>query len=191
MPHPLSGEPRDSAATFPPETLRTWGSPPCPPGPPMTLGNTRSLGVRSLVVTCELCHHEAVLAADQWSDAVLVRDFRPRMVCTRCGSPLFPQVAFNHQAINVFAASGVSCAIVVTNYLAGRFLLDLIYPSGPGGRMGELRGGYVPNRRVLTSAARPQLPDQPEQQPARKHPANSCEQLQTCTCMREIGRRRP
>jgi hypothetical protein len=44
----------------------------------------RALGVRSLAVTCELCHHEAVLAADQWSDAVLVRDFRPRMVCTSC-----------------------------------------------------------------------------------------------------------
>ncbi|MGA7455130.1 MAG: hypothetical protein WBW73_29100 [Rhodoplanes sp.] len=52
---------------------------------PMTLGNMRSLGVRSLAVTCELCHHEAVLPADRWSDAVLVRSFRPRMVCTQCG----------------------------------------------------------------------------------------------------------
>jgi len=32
-----------------------------PPGPPITLGNIRDLGVRSLAVTCELCHHEAVL----------------------------------------------------------------------------------------------------------------------------------
>jgi hypothetical protein len=39
----------------------------------MTLGDMRSLGVRSLTVACELCHHEAVLAADEWSDAVLVR----------------------------------------------------------------------------------------------------------------------
>jgi hypothetical protein len=30
----------------------------------------RELGVRSLAVTCELCHHEAVLPADKWSDAV-------------------------------------------------------------------------------------------------------------------------
>ena len=30
-------------------------------GPPMTLVNTRSQGVRSLRVVCELCHHEAVL----------------------------------------------------------------------------------------------------------------------------------
>jgi hypothetical protein len=53
---------------------------PSAPGPPMTLGNMRSLGVRSLVVTCELCHHEAILPTDRWPDAVLVRAFRPRMV---------------------------------------------------------------------------------------------------------------
>jgi hypothetical protein len=58
---------------------------PSPPGPPMTLGNMRELGVRSLAVTCELCHHEAVLQADDWGDTVLVRAFRPRVVCTRCG----------------------------------------------------------------------------------------------------------
>jgi hypothetical protein len=51
----------------------------------MTLGNMRSLGVRSLAVACELCHYEAVLAADEWSDLILVRAFRPRLVCTRCG----------------------------------------------------------------------------------------------------------
>jgi hypothetical protein len=51
----------------------------------MTLGNMRSLGVRSLAVTCELCHHDAILPADLWSDAVLVRAFAPRMVCTVCG----------------------------------------------------------------------------------------------------------
>ena len=51
----------------------------------MTPGNMRELGVRSLAVTCELCHHEAVLLADRWGDAVLVRAFRPRMVCTVCG----------------------------------------------------------------------------------------------------------
>ena len=37
----------------------------------MTLGNMRELGVRSLAVTCELCHHEAVLQADDWGDTVL------------------------------------------------------------------------------------------------------------------------
>ena len=39
------------------------------------LGNMRSLGVRSLAVTCELCHHRAVLPADRWGDAMLVRAF--------------------------------------------------------------------------------------------------------------------
>ena len=39
----------------------------------MTLGNMRSLGVR-VRAHCELCHHEAVLGADRWSDAVLVRE---------------------------------------------------------------------------------------------------------------------
>ena len=52
---------------------------------PMTLGNMRELGARSLAVTCELCHHEAVLQADRWPDEVLVSTFRPRMVCTSCG----------------------------------------------------------------------------------------------------------
>lgn len=51
----------------------------------MTLGNMRELGVRSLAVTCSLCHHEAVLSADRWEDSVLVRAFGPRMVCTVCG----------------------------------------------------------------------------------------------------------
>ena len=51
----------------------------------MTLGNMRALGVRSLAVTCELCHHEAVLSAESWGDGVLVQAFRPRMVCSRCG----------------------------------------------------------------------------------------------------------
>ena len=52
---------------------------------PMTLGNMRELGVRSLAVTCELCHHDVVLPVDAWGDAVPVPAFGPRMVCTRCG----------------------------------------------------------------------------------------------------------
>jgi predicted nuclease with RNAse H fold len=31
---------------------------------PMTLGNMRRLGVRSIAVTCDLCHHQATLSAD-------------------------------------------------------------------------------------------------------------------------------
>jgi hypothetical protein len=51
----------------------------------MTLGNMRANGVRALSVTCWLCHHGAVLAADPWPDEVPVPSFDPRTVCTGCG----------------------------------------------------------------------------------------------------------
>jgi hypothetical protein len=52
---------------------------------PMTLGNMRELGVRSLDVSCWNCHHKAVLSADRWPDDVAVPTFGPRMVCIGCG----------------------------------------------------------------------------------------------------------
>jgi hypothetical protein len=52
---------------------------------PMTLGNMRELGVRSLDMSCWPCHHHAVLGADRWPDDVAVPTFGPRMVCTSCG----------------------------------------------------------------------------------------------------------
>jgi hypothetical protein len=52
---------------------------------PMTLGNMRELGVRSLDVSCWNCQHQAVVSAERWPDQVPVPSFRPRMVCTRCG----------------------------------------------------------------------------------------------------------
>jgi hypothetical protein len=52
---------------------------------PMTLGNMRATGVRSLSVSCMLCHHEAVVDAAPWHDRVPVPTFGPRMVGTRCG----------------------------------------------------------------------------------------------------------
>jgi hypothetical protein len=39
---------------------------------PMTLGNMRANGVRSLAVSCHLCHHEAVISAAPWPDDVPV-----------------------------------------------------------------------------------------------------------------------
>ena len=51
----------------------------------MTLGNTRENGVRSLFVSCWICHHQAVLRADNWPDDVPVSSFGPHMACTRCG----------------------------------------------------------------------------------------------------------
>jgi hypothetical protein len=55
------------------------------PGPAMTLGNMRSLGVRSLAVSCSLCHHAAVVDVEASPDDVPVPSFGRRMVCTRCG----------------------------------------------------------------------------------------------------------
>jgi hypothetical protein len=51
---------------------------------PMTLGNVRANGVRSLAVSCWQCHHRAILSADSWADEVPVPTFGPRMVCTSC-----------------------------------------------------------------------------------------------------------
>jgi hypothetical protein len=53
--------------------------------PPMTLGNMRANGVRSLDVSCWQCHHRAILSADLWPDHVPVPTFGARMMCTRCG----------------------------------------------------------------------------------------------------------
>jgi hypothetical protein len=58
------------------------------PGPPMTLGNMRSLGVRGLLVTCEKCRHEARVDVDRFADDVTVPSFARRMVCSKCGSTL-------------------------------------------------------------------------------------------------------
>jgi hypothetical protein len=54
-------------------------------GPPITPASMRAQGVRSLSVTCELCHHAAVLFVDAWRDHVPVPWFGPHVVCTCCG----------------------------------------------------------------------------------------------------------
>ena len=55
---------------------------------PMTLGNMRENGVRSLAITCGAlwCHHEAVLDVTAFVDDVSVPSFGLRMVCTVCGA---------------------------------------------------------------------------------------------------------
>jgi hypothetical protein len=52
---------------------------------PMTLGNVRANGVRSLRVYCQACHSETVLDVDAHPDDVPVPAFSPRMVCSACG----------------------------------------------------------------------------------------------------------
>jgi len=51
-----------------------------PPGEPMGLANMRSLGIRSLAVTCELCHHAAVVDVARWLGRALYR----RLARGRC-----------------------------------------------------------------------------------------------------------
>jgi hypothetical protein len=51
---------------------------------PMTLGNMRASGVRSLLVTCLRCHHEMIIKADHWLDTVPLPSFRPKVVCAKC-----------------------------------------------------------------------------------------------------------
>jgi len=60
--------------------------PPLPP-PPMTLGNMRANGVRSVIVTCSNanCRHEAIVNVDHLADDVSVPSLGPRMRCEKCG----------------------------------------------------------------------------------------------------------
>jgi hypothetical protein len=54
--------------------------------PPMTLGNMRSLGVRSVSATCEKCSHEAGILVDALPDDLPVPDVALRLRCSACGS---------------------------------------------------------------------------------------------------------
>jgi hypothetical protein len=62
----LSDQRRDEAGDA---TVRGMTRLPAPPLP-MTLGNMCANGVRSLSVSCWLCHHGTVLAVDRWTAAV-------------------------------------------------------------------------------------------------------------------------
>jgi hypothetical protein len=55
------------------------------PTTPMTLGNMRANGVRSLLVYCTACPRTVVLNVDRYPETVPVPAFGPRMVCTGCG----------------------------------------------------------------------------------------------------------
>jgi hypothetical protein len=52
---------------------------------PMTLGNMRANGVRSLIVYCSACPRTVVFNVDDYPAAVPVPAFGPKMVCTGCG----------------------------------------------------------------------------------------------------------
>ena len=54
---------------------------------PMTLGNMRANGVRSLIAWCSNvnCRHEAIVNVDNQADDAFVPSLGPRMCCERCG----------------------------------------------------------------------------------------------------------
>lgn len=51
----------------------------------LTLGNMRSLGPRSLDVSCTACDYHTTVNVDAWPDEESVPAFGPRMRCTKCG----------------------------------------------------------------------------------------------------------
>ena len=58
-----------------------------PPGPAMTLGNMRELGVRGLNILCldPKCGHEVTFSVDDYADEIEVPSFAARIVCNKCG----------------------------------------------------------------------------------------------------------
>ena len=56
-------------------------------GPPMTLGNMRANGVRTLDAWClgRDCHHHRVLDVSAMGEDVTVPSIGPRLRCERCG----------------------------------------------------------------------------------------------------------
>jgi hypothetical protein len=59
-----------------------------PPGPPMTLGNMRELGVHHLIGFClnDSCRHQALIDVSKYADDVEVPSFQRRVKCGKCGS---------------------------------------------------------------------------------------------------------
>jgi hypothetical protein len=57
------------------------------PGPPMTLGNMREQGVRSLAVYClnHACLHQTVINVDDCPAEIEVPSFGRCMKCSKCG----------------------------------------------------------------------------------------------------------
>ena len=53
---------------------------------PMSLGNMRQHGVRSVDASCEACKHEAAVNVDRLADHIYVPDVAPTLRCSACGS---------------------------------------------------------------------------------------------------------
>jgi hypothetical protein len=63
-------------------------SPKHPPGPPLTLGNMRALGVKQLVVYClrDECRHAGLINVSKYPDDTELPWFREHIVCEKCGA---------------------------------------------------------------------------------------------------------
>jgi hypothetical protein len=48
-------------------------------------GELRQNGARSLEVACFGCRHEVIVNVDKYPCDLVVKEFGPRMVCTKCG----------------------------------------------------------------------------------------------------------
>jgi len=59
-----------------------------PPGPPMTLGNMRLLGVQRLVAHClnPACRHEGLIDVSKYPEDTEVPSFTLKVVCAKCGA---------------------------------------------------------------------------------------------------------
>ena len=53
---------------------------------PMSLGNMRQHGVRSVDAACEACKHEAAVNVDSLADNIYVPDVALTLRCSACGS---------------------------------------------------------------------------------------------------------
>jgi hypothetical protein len=59
-----------------------------PPGPPMTLGNMRHLGVQRLVASClnDACGHQGLIDVSIYPDDNEVPSFARKVVCAKCAA---------------------------------------------------------------------------------------------------------
>jgi hypothetical protein len=58
-----------------------------PPGPAMTLGNMREMGVQNLIASCvnDACRHTALIDAWSYPAETEIPYFRRHVVCAKCG----------------------------------------------------------------------------------------------------------
>jgi hypothetical protein len=58
------------------------------PGPAMTVGNMRELGVKQLIASClnDACRHTALIEVWSYPAETEIPYFKSRVVCAKCGA---------------------------------------------------------------------------------------------------------